>query len=255
MRPHNQNLGLIRYRLGQWDLAEENFRQALQISRDIGHPQGEAARAARARHAGAAAAASSTAPTSTSAARSSWRRRSARSARSLLAREFLAEIELDRGDAAEALALLEPALEEARSRRPQGDLVVELETRLGIALLAARSRRRRARAPGCAGRAVRAAGRPDRAGDRRARAGAARGDARQRAGLEIKIRAAAQCFEELGEIYELARTLARWGELLLLLPASDADARAARAGGRRRPPRRRPVPPARRAAARGRRRC
>src|SRR5204862_3416029 len=30
MRPHNQNLGLIRYYLGQWDLAEENFRRALQ---------------------------------------------------------------------------------------------------------------------------------------------------------------------------------------------------------------------------------
>ena len=32
MRVHNQNLGLVRYRLGQWDLAEENFRQSLRMS-------------------------------------------------------------------------------------------------------------------------------------------------------------------------------------------------------------------------------
>ena len=39
MRATNQNLGLIRYRLGQWDLAEENFRQSLQdLARDRSSP-------------------------------------------------------------------------------------------------------------------------------------------------------------------------------------------------------------------------
>src|SRR5262249_61507191 len=51
-----------------------------------------------------------------------------------LAREFLAELEIDRGNGAAALALIEPALEEARSQAPQGDVAMELTIRLGIAL-------------------------------------------------------------------------------------------------------------------------
>jgi transcriptional regulator with GAF, ATPase, and Fis domain len=46
---------------------------------------------------------------------------------------------------------------------------------------------------------------------------AARGNA---AGLEAKIRASAQAFEHLGETYELAVSLASWGEHLVLLPTS-----------------------------------
>src|SRR5262249_13930489 len=42
MRSHHQNLGLIRYRLGQWELADEHFRQSLRICREISHAAGEA---------------------------------------------------------------------------------------------------------------------------------------------------------------------------------------------------------------------
>jgi tetratricopeptide (TPR) repeat protein len=54
---------------------------------------------------------------------------------SALAREFLAEVELDRGNPSAALALLYPALELAQKRAPEGDVVGELETRIGLALL------------------------------------------------------------------------------------------------------------------------
>ena len=40
-------------------------------------------------------------------------------------------------------------------------------------------------------------------------------------GLELKVRSAANTFEELNENYELASTLAAWGECLLLLPSGQ----------------------------------
>lgn len=219
MRGHNQNLGLIRYRLGQWDLAEENFRQSLRISRETGHLQGEAAALlatgllARRRR-------------QLESAEEHFRRAlelalpvgALREA--TLAREFLGELALDRGDALAALALLEPALHEARRSAPQGDLVAELETRMGLALLAA------GRTPEAQAHLVRGAALAAQLGDSieaaiadraLAQLDAVRGNA---AGAQAKILAAAQAFEHLGESYELATTLAAWGDFLLLLPAS-----------------------------------
>ena len=219
MRGHNQNLGLIRYRLGQWDLAEENFRQSLKISRETGHLQGEAA--------------ALLATGLLARRRRQLERAEEHFRRALelalpvgalrevtLAREFLGELALDRGDSAAALALLEPALHDARRSAPQGDLVAELETRTGLALLAA-GRTTEAQAHLVRGAALAAqlgdsieAAIADRA---LAQLDAARGNA---AGAQVKILAAAQAFETLGESYELAATLAAWGDFLLLLPAS-----------------------------------
>ena len=214
-----QNLGLIRYRLGQWDLAEENFRQSLKISRDTRHLHGEARALlalgllARRRR-------------QFDRAEEHYRRALALAIEVgtqreiVLAREFLGELALDRGDAAGAIALLGPALEEARRSAPQGDLVAELETRLGLALLAA------GRTPDAQAHLVRGAALAAQLGDRieeaiadraLAQLDAVRGNA---AALESKIRGAAQAFEQLSETYELAVTLAAWGEALMLLPAS-----------------------------------
>ncbi len=219
MRGHNQNLGLIRYRLGQWDLAEENFRQSLRIAREIGHPMGEAmallALGMMCRR------------------RRQFERAEEHFKRALelaltcgahreqvLAREFLGELALDRGDAAAATSMMTPALDDARLLAPQGDLVAELETRLGIAAM------RLGRLDEAQSRLVRGAMISERIGDRveqaiteRAlgRLDGLRGNA---AGFETKTRAAAQVFDQLGETYELATTLAGWGEGLLELPKS-----------------------------------
>src|SRR5439155_1239760 len=123
MRAHHQNLGLIRYRLGQWDLAEEDFRQSLRIARETGHQH--------------------------------------------LEQNDEAEEHLARGAA----------------------LAEQLGDRVERAL------------------AERARGRLD----------AVRGDADA---MGAKLRAAAQCFDELGETYELAVSLSAQGEYLFLLPAS-----------------------------------
>ncbi|MGH7730716.1 MAG: sigma 54-interacting transcriptional regulator [Candidatus Eiseniibacteriota bacterium] len=220
MRPTNQNLGLIRYCLGQWELAEENFRRSLQISRDTGHLQGEAqallalGRLARRRR-------------QFDRAQEQFRRaleladRVGAHRETALAREFMAEVSLDLGHPADALALLEPALEDARISAPQGDLVMELEGRVGLTLLHL-GRIEEAQGHLLCGLAL-----SERLGDRLEQALAERSLARLEAirgnatGLEMKIRAATRTFEELNENYELATTLAAWGELTLLLPAGQ----------------------------------
>jgi Nif-specific regulatory protein len=219
MRNHNQNLGLIRYRLGQWDLAEENFRQSLRISREIGHRLGEA-------HAILAFGLLCRRRRQLARAEDHFRTalRLATQVGAVrevgLAREFLAEVELDRGDAPAALALLEPALEDALTRAPKGDLVAELSIRTGMTMLAL------GRLPEAERHLVHGGRIAEHLGDRieqsiaeRAlgRLDAARGNA---AGLETRVRASAQCFEQLNETYELAVTLATWGEALFLLPSS-----------------------------------
>lgn len=219
MRGHHQNLGLIRYRLGQWDMAEEHFRQSLRISLEVGHTTSEAQallatgmlarrrrqyeRATEHFHRALGLATQANASRETQ-----------------LAREFLAEIELDRGNGIGALQLIEPALEEASARAPQGDMVMELETRMGLALQFV-NRFDESRAHATRGLAL-----AERLGDRIEYAIALRVLARldaalgQAASLEARMREAAQIFEQLGETYELATTLAAWGEYLLLLPAS-----------------------------------
>ncbi|OGF13708.1 MAG: hypothetical protein A2W00_03530 [Candidatus Eisenbacteria bacterium RBG_16_71_46] len=219
MRGHNQNLGLIRFRLGQWDLAEENFHQSLKISRETGHLQGESVALLalgmlfRRRR-------------QLERAEENFRRSLALAVQvgaqreSLLAREFLAEIELDRGHAQGARELLEPALQEAIELAPEGDLVAEIEIRLGLALLADSAR------DAAEIHLLRGAAVAEQIGDRIEQAVAERGLARLEAmrgnavGLEARIRAAAHSFELLSETYELATTLAAWGEYLLLLPSS-----------------------------------
>ena len=219
MRTHHQNLGLIRFRLGQWDLAEENFRQSLKIACDTGHQSGEAGALLalgmlcrrRRQH---------------ERAEEHYRRAIQLAAQAgaqreqVLGREFLGELALDRGDAPGAILLFEPALEDARRIAPQGDLAAELETRLGMALLQS------GRADEAQPHLLRGAALAEQIGDRieqavatraLARLDAARGNA---VGLEGKLRDAAQCFEQLSETYELATTLAAWGEYLLVLPAS-----------------------------------
>jgi Nif-specific regulatory protein len=138
----------------------------------------------------------------------------------MLGREFLGELALDRGDAPGAILLFESALEDALRLAPQGDMAAELETRLGLALLHA------GRTDEAQPHLLRGAALSEHIGDRieqaiaqraLARLDAARGNA---AGLELKLRDAAQCFDQLNETYELAATLAAWGEFLLVLPSS-----------------------------------
>jgi transcriptional regulator with GAF, ATPase, and Fis domain/tetratricopeptide (TPR) repeat protein len=219
MRGHNQNLGLIRYRLGQWDLAEENFRQSLKISREIGHLQGEAVTLlalgmlCRRRRQLDRAGEHFQRALALAAQVGAQRER-------ILAREFLAELSLDRGDAGAALTLLEPALEEARALAPQGDLVMELETRLGLAYLDL-DRVEQAHTHFVNGMAL-----AERLGDRIEQAIAERGLARLEAirgnftGFETRLHAAAQCFEELNEVYELAITLRARADYLFAMPSS-----------------------------------
>ncbi len=219
MRGGLQNLGLIRYRLGQWDLADENFRQSLKIARETGHVQGEA-------NALLALGMLCRRRRQLERAEEHYRRAHALACQvkspreSLLAREFLGELALDRGDAADALALLEPALEEARSIAPDGDVVAELHTRVGLAHLQA-GRLDEAQSHLLQGSIL-----SERLGDRVEQAIAERGFARlealrgNAAGLETRVRAAAQVFENLNESYELGLTLASWADGLLLLPVS-----------------------------------
>jgi transcriptional regulator with GAF, ATPase, and Fis domain len=219
MQANHQNLGLIRYRLGQWDLAEENFRQSLKISRDTGFVPGES-------DALLALGMLDRRRRRFDRAEEGFRRAEQLAAQVgarreiLLAREFLGETALDRGDPAAAIELLAPALEEALRLAPHGDMAAELETRYGLALLHA------GRAEEAQAHLVRGAALAERVGDRIEQAIAHRALARldavrgNPAGLESKLRAAAQAFEQLGEVYELALTLAAWGEYLGLLPSS-----------------------------------
>ncbi len=219
MRGHHQNLGLIRYRLGQWDLAEEHFRQSLRISVEVGHTTSEAqallalGMLARRRR-------------QYERATEHFRRAlelaaPANASREVqLAREFLAELELDRGAGVAALQLLEPALADALERAPQGDMAMELSTRIAHALQLV-GRHDEARLHALRGLAL-----AERLGDRIEYAIALRVMARlealqgQAAAVDVRMREAAHIFEQLGETYELALTLASWGEYLALMPAS-----------------------------------
>lgn len=219
MRAHHQSLGLIRYRLGQWDLADEHFRHSLRIAREVGHPTSEAqallALGMLCRRRRQYDRAAEHHERALELARQANAQRETQ-----LAREFLAEIELDRGQGAAALRLLEPALEEAREAAPQGDMTMELEVRVGLALQLV-GRLDEAHAHGMKGLAL-----AERLGDRVEHAIALRALARleavrgQAAAMERHLRDAAHAFDHLGETYELATTLAEWGEYLLLLPTS-----------------------------------
>lgn len=219
MRSQHQNLGLIRYRLGQWDLAEEHFRQSLRISRELSHASGEAgaklALGMLARRRRQLERAEDLFRGALELATSVNARREAE-----LAREFLAEVEIDRGNGLAALALLEPALEEARTQAPSGDVAMELTIRSGMAL------RLVGRVDEAQGLLLRGLAMAEGAGDRvehsialreLAHIDALRGQA---SAMETRLSAAAQVFEQLGELYELATTLAAWPENLGVMSAS-----------------------------------
>ena len=219
MRGHHQNLGLIRYRLGQWSAAEAHFQQSLRIARDVAHGPGEAGAklalgllARRQRRFDEAEACYREA--------AALAERVGAARESELAREYLAELELDRGDGARALAILEPALAEARVLAPRGDLVMELEIRIGIAqrLLAHHDEAHASLTRGLA-LAESSGDRVEQAIALRelARVDAARGDA---AAMEARLGSAVLLFEALGESYELATTLAAWPDCVAALSAS-----------------------------------
>src|SRR5204863_5243212 len=119
----------------------------------------------------------------------------------LLAREFLRELAIDRGNIAGALAHLEPALDDARDMAPRGDLTGELETRVGQALMLA-DRGDEAQAHLLQGTML-----AEELGDRIEQSIADRSLARLDAirgntvGMEAKLRAAASAFEQLGEVF------------------------------------------------------
>jgi transcriptional regulator with GAF, ATPase, and Fis domain/tetratricopeptide (TPR) repeat protein len=219
MRLLHQNLGLIRYRLGLWDLADEHFRHSLRISREVSHPASEAnaqlALGMLARRRRQLDRAEEHHRRALELANSAGARREAE-----LACEFLAEVELDRGNGPAALALIEPALEEARSQAPLGDVVMELTIRHGMVL------HRLGRTDEAQSQLLRGLSLAEAAGDRieyaialreLARVDALRGNATS---MESRLQSAAQTFEQLGELYELATTLAAWSENLALMTAS-----------------------------------
>ena len=219
MRLHHQNLGLIRYRLGQWELAEEHFRHSLRISLELSHAGGEAmallALGMLARRRRQLDRADEHFRKALDLATQAGARREVE-----LAREFMAEVEIDRGNGPAALALIEPALEEAKSQAPQGDVAMELTIRLGMAL------RLVGRLDEAHTQLARGLALAEAAGDRiehsialreLARLDALKGNA---SAMETRLRSAAQVFEQLGELYELATTLAAWPENLALMSVS-----------------------------------
>jgi tetratricopeptide (TPR) repeat protein len=220
MRAHHQNLGLIRYRLGQWDLAEEDFRQSLRIARETGHQQGEAA-------ANLALGMMCRRRRQFERSEEHFRHAMALSVEvgaqreTTLAREFLGELELDRGNAEAGYALLAPALEDARPSRAAGATWSRSSRPAPASRSCCSTAPRRRRRTCCAAQRSRSSSAT--ASNARsqsaalARLDAVRGDA---AASVAKLRSAAQCFDELGETYELATTLAAQGEYLFLLPAS-----------------------------------
>jgi transcriptional regulator with GAF, ATPase, and Fis domain/tetratricopeptide (TPR) repeat protein len=237
MRSHHQNLGLIRYRLGQWELAEEHFRHSLRISLELSHASGEAmamlALGMLARRRRQLDRADEHFRKALDRATQAGARREVE-----LAREFMAEVELDRGNGTAALALIEPALEEVRLQAPHGDVAMELTIRLGMA------QRLVGRLDEAHVQLSRGLAMAEASGDRIEHSIALRELARldaikgQAGSMEMRLRAAAQVFEQLGELYELATTLAAWPENLALMsvsvrnrlaiePIADAARRAA----------------------------
>jgi transcriptional regulator with GAF, ATPase, and Fis domain/Tfp pilus assembly protein PilF len=211
------NLGLVHYRTGEWDLAEELFRRSLQIFAETGDRLGESqswlARGLiyHRRRQFEQAEESFRAGLNLSV-QNGYRREHA------LAREFLGELALERGAAGEALRLLESALADMTEIAPEGDVVLELLSRLGRAQLAAGDLEhadqnlRRAAILATRLQDKLEGGSVDRV---RGMLAARRGDA---AKLDEHMRAAVQVFEELGDRYELAVALLAWADSVLALP-------------------------------------
>ena len=99
-------------------------------------------------------------------------------------------------------------------------MAAELETRLGMAMLMA------GHTEPAEQHLLRGAALSEQLGDRIEQAIAERALARLDAmrgntmGMETRLRSTIQCFDQLGEKYELALTLSAWSEYLLLLPSS-----------------------------------
>jgi Nif-specific regulatory protein len=211
------NLGLVHYRTGQWDLADELFRHSLQIFTETGNHLGESqARLAlgliQARRRRYEQAEEWFRSGLHLAAQYAYRREHA------LAQEFLGELALERGAPGEAQPLLESALADMTAVAPDGDVVLELLSRLGRVYLAQGDP---ARAEECLHRAGLLAERLQdklEAGAVERTLGRLAARRADPAALEQHMRAAVQGFEELGERYDLALSLLAWGEGVLELP-------------------------------------
>jgi transcriptional regulator with GAF, ATPase, and Fis domain len=129
------NLGIVYFKLSHWELCEENLATAERLAHELGAPQtiarvhlaqGNLAMRRRRWHAAEAL--------FSKAERLAGVETYARER--LLAREFLGELHLERGDADRAAKILEPCLEDARALAPGGDLVYEVQRRLADVRLA-----------------------------------------------------------------------------------------------------------------------
>jgi transcriptional regulator with GAF, ATPase, and Fis domain len=208
------NLGILRYRLGEWDLAEEILLRARQIMLETEDVVGEARvhlalgnlNRRRRQH--------SEARTEIAAARKIAGDQRFERER-VLADEFESELEMEEGRYTEAAPRLESALAEARKMAPAGDLTTELLNRLALANL------RLGQLDQAEAQANEARQLTMQQGDHCERAFAER-----TLGLIVLIRGAEtkatihlgvaqRSFEELGERYELARTFFWAAEIAL----------------------------------------
>jgi tetratricopeptide (TPR) repeat protein len=129
------NLGIVHFKLGKWELCEENLAAAESLARELGESQ-QLVRIQLAQG-------------NLALRRCRWEdakrlytqalevaRTESYGRETVLAQEFLGEMHLERGEFEEASTLLEAALAQARMIAPEGDLVSEslrrlAETRLG----------------------------------------------------------------------------------------------------------------------------
>jgi tetratricopeptide (TPR) repeat protein len=128
------NLGILRYRLGEWDLAEEILLRARQIMLETEDVVGEArvhlalGNLYRRRRQHEAARKEIEAARKIAIDQRFQRER-------VLADEFEGELEMAEGNFADAAPRLEHALAEARKMAPAGDLTTEILNRLALAYL------------------------------------------------------------------------------------------------------------------------
>jgi transcriptional regulator with GAF, ATPase, and Fis domain len=131
----HKNLGIVHWKLGKWDLCEENLGTAEKIARELNETlllvrtQLAQGNLALRRRQWDAAVALYTAARETAGKESYGRE-------AILAEEFMGELELDRGNPDAAAAILETCLAEAERLAPEGDLVTEALRRFAEVRLA-----------------------------------------------------------------------------------------------------------------------
>ena len=129
------NLGIVYQKSGDWKLAGEHFAQAQQVAAQVGDELRAVNIAIGAGNVARLERRFEDAETLLGSALKQAVQRAARR-EEVLAREFLAELDFDRGRYEEALTAYHEALRMAERVAPEGDLVVEIERRRAEALLA-----------------------------------------------------------------------------------------------------------------------